>query len=206
MAEIVMKLSDNKVLMIVGDYSEDYEVMVPFQALQMVGLKVDVVCPGKRRGETIRTAIHDFEGEQTYSEKPGHLFRLNADFALAEADQYAGLYLAGGRACEYLRLNKQVLSIIRAFMAQNRPVAAICHGPQLLTAADVVRGRRLTAYPAIEPEILAVGANFVAVAAEDTITDGNLVTSPAWQGHPTLLRAFVELVAPTILNTKTTLN
>lgn len=196
----MVKLGDIKVLMIVGDYSEDYEVMVPFQALQMLGFRVDVVCPGKRKGETIKTAIHDFEGDQTYSEKPGHLFRLNADFALTEPDQYAGLYLAGGRACEYLRLNGEVLTIIRTFMAQDRPVAAICHGVQLLTAADAVRGRRLTAYPAVEPEVRAAGGFFVAVAAEETVIDGNLVSAPAWPGHPKLMRGFVHLVAPNILN------
>lgn len=196
----MMKLSDNKVLVIVGDYSEDYEVMVRFQALQMLGFHVDAVCPDKRRGETIKTAIHDFEGDQTYSEKSGHLFRLNADFAMSEAEHYAGLYLAGGRACEYLRLNKEVLNIIRIFMSQNRPVAAICHGAQLLTAADVVRGRRLTAYPAVEPEVRAAGGHFVAVAMEETVIDGNLVSAPAWSAHPKLLRGFVHLVAPNTLN------
>ncbi|TNM60989.1 DJ-1/PfpI family protein [Aliirhizobium smilacinae] len=197
------KLNDNRILMIVGDFTEDYEAMVPFQALQMIGFQVDAVCPGKRRGEMIKTAIHDFEGDQTYSEKPGHLFRINADFALAEPENYAGLYLAGGRACEYLRLDKQVLNIIKAFMAENRPVAAICHGPQLLTAADVVRGRKLTAYPAVEPEVRLAGGNFVSVAADDTVTDVNLVTAPAWPAHPKLMRDFTRLVSPTILNCPT---
>ncbi|SOC09355.1 DJ-1/PfpI family protein [Rhodobacter maris] len=192
-------LTGHKILMLVGDYSEDYEVMVPFQALGMLGFTVDTVCPGKRKGETIRTAIHDFEGDQTYSEKPGHLFRLTAHFATVSPDDYAGLYLVGGRACEYLRLDAQVLAIVRAFMTENRPVAAICHGAQLLTAADVVRGRRMTAYPAVEPEVRAAGAHFVAVAPEQTVVDGNLVSAPAWPGHQTLMRAFVSLVAPNIL-------
>jgi len=198
--KFMAKPSDNKILMIVGDYTEDYEAMVPFQALLMLGFQVDAVCPGKRRGEMVKTAIHDFEGDQTYSEKPGHLFRINADFALVEPENYAGLYLAGGRACEYLRLDKQVLNIIRAFMTANRPVAAICHGPQLLTAADVVRGRKLTAYPAVEPEVRLAGGNFVSVAADDAVTDGNLVTAPAWPAHPKLMRGFVRLVSPNILN------
>ncbi|PTW59008.1 protease I [Breoghania corrubedonensis] len=185
--------------MIVGDFSEDYEVMVPSQALEMAGLSVDAVCPGKRTGDTIKTAIHDFEGDQTYSEKPGHLFRLNANFAFVEADQYAGLYLAGGRACEYLRLDSQILAFVHAFMAANRPVAAICHGAQILAAADVLKGRRLTAYPAVAPEIRAAGGDYVAVEPEQTIIDGNLVTAPAWPGHPALLRAFVRLVDPQIL-------
>lgn len=196
----MMKLSENKILMILGDYTEDYEAMVPFQAFQMVGFQVDAVCPGKRKGETIKTAVHDFEGDQTYSEKPGHLFRLNANFAMIEPERYAGLYLAGGRACEYLRLDAEVLTIIRNFMSQSRPVAAICHGAQLLTAADVVRGRRLTAYPAVEPEVRAAGGHFVAVAPEETLIDGNLATAPAWPAHPKLMRGFVHLVAPKTLN------
>lgn len=173
---------DTRILMIVGDYSEDYEVMVPFQALIMLGLSVDAVCPGKRRGDVIKTAIHDFEGDQTYSEKPGHLFRLTASFGLVEASDYAGLYIAGGRACEYLRLDASVLQLVRTFAATGKPIAAICHGAQILTAAGVLEGRRLTAYPAVEPEIRAVGGEFVAVAPDDTIIDGNLVTSPAWPG------------------------
>ncbi|MBK5950973.1 DJ-1/PfpI family protein [Rhodobium orientis] len=188
-----------KILMLVGDFSEDYEVMVPFQALQMVGLTVDAACPGRRAGDAIKTAIHDFEGDQTYSEKPGHLFRLNAAFAFVEADHYAGLYIAGGRACEYLRLDPDILALTRTFMAADRPVAAICHGPQILAAADVVKGRRLTAYPAVAPEIRAVGGDYVAVEPEETVLDGNLATAPAWPGHPGLLRAFARLVDPQIL-------
>ncbi|PTW51441.1 protease I [Rhodovulum kholense] len=188
--------SKKKILMIVGDYSEDYEVMVPFQALGMVGFQVDAACPGKRAGDTIRTAIHDFEGDQTYSEKPGHLFHLNAAFGLIEADAYDGLYLAGGRACEYLRLDEDVLALTRTVMEADRPVAAICHGPQILAAAGVLAGRRLTAYPAVAPEIRAVGGTYVAVAPENTVIDGNLATSPAWPGHPGLLRAFARQVAP----------
>jgi len=192
--------SKYKVLMIVGDYSEDYEVMVPFQALDMVGIAVDAVCPGKCKGDTIRTAIHDFEGDQTYSEKPGHLFRLTAAFGLIEPDSYHGLYLAGGRACEYLRLDDKVLGLVRTFMNDDRPVAAICHGPQILAAAGVLAGRNLTAYPAVAPEIRAVGGTYVAVAPEDTVIDGNLATSPAWPGHPGLLRAFLRRIAPDAVN------
>ena len=189
----------HKILMLVGDFSEDYEVMVPFQALGMVGLAVEAVCPGKRTGDVIKTAIHDFEGDQTYSEKPVHLFRLNANFAFVEAEHYAGLYVAGGRACEYLRLEPEIVALVRAFMALNRPVASICHGAQILAAAGVLEGRRLTAYPAVAPEIRAVGGDFVAVEPEETVIDGNLVTAPAWPGHPGLLRAFVRLVDPQIL-------
>ncbi|WP_319414519.1 DJ-1/PfpI family protein [uncultured Cohaesibacter sp.] len=182
------------ILIIAGDYSEDYEVMVPYQALLMLGYKVDVVCPNKRKGDFIRTAIHDFEGDQTYSEKPGHLFCLNATFSLVEPGLYDGLYLAGGRACEYLRLDQDILSICRDFMARKAPLAAICHGIQILTAADVIKGRKLTAYPAVAPEVRMAGGKFITVEPEESVVDGNLVTSPAWPGHPALLRNFVSLI------------
>ncbi|PLW76845.1 DJ-1/PfpI family protein [Cohaesibacter celericrescens] len=183
-----------RIIIIAGDYSEDYEVMVPYQALLMLGFIVDVACPGKKKGEFIRTAIHEFEGEQTYSEKPGHLFRLNASFGVIEAEQYDGLYLAGGRACEYLRLNGAVLDLARHFMTKKKPIAAICHGAQILTAADVVRGRRLTAYAAVEPEVRMAGGEFIKVEPEASVVDGNLVTAPAWHGHPAMLRDFVSLL------------
>lgn len=182
------------VLMIAGDFSEDYEVMVPFQALSMLGLVVDVVCPNKRAAETIRTAVHDFEGDQTYTEKPGHLFRMTAAFFGVEPERYAGLYLPGGRAAEYLRLDREVLSITRHFMTGSQPVAAICHGVQILAAADCLRGRRLTAYPAVRPEVEAVGGTWVDAGPGETVVDRNLVTSPTWAGHPSILKNFVELI------------
>ncbi len=146
-----------RVLMLVGDFAEDYEVMVPFQALQMVGYTVEAVCPGKRAGQKIRTAVHDFEGDQTYSEKPGHNFTLNATFEEVDPERYDALLIAGGRAPEYIRLNERVLQIVRHFAEAGKPIAAICHGIQVLTAADVVRGRRLTAYPAVGPEVRLAG-------------------------------------------------
>lgn len=183
-----------KILMITGDYVEDYENMVPFQALQACGYQVDAVCPNKRKGDTIATSIHDFEGAQTYSEKRGHNFTLNADFASVKADDYAALYLPGGRAPEYLRLNPEVIAIIRAFASANKPIASICHGPQLLTAADVVRGKRVSAYPACEPEVKMAGADYVALEMDQAITDGNLVTAPAWPAHPAFLQQFMALL------------
>ena len=187
-----------RVLMLAGDYTEDYELMVPYQALEMVGVKVDTVCPEKKAGETIHTAIHDFEGAQTYSEKPGHMFQLNASFDEVELDQYDGLFLTGGRAPEYLRLNQKVLDITRYFMEQNKPVAAICHGVQILTAADVLRGRTATAYPAVGPEVTAVGGTFVDKAADASVVDGNLVTAPAWPGNTAILRDFIKLLGVTV--------
>ncbi len=182
-------------LMLVGDYVEDYEVMVPFQALQMVGHVVHAVCPDKKAGQYVRTAIHDFEGDQTYSEKRGHNFVLNATFSEIRLEQYSGLIIPGGRAPEYLRLNPRVLEIIRHFSEADKPIAAICHGPQLLAAARVIAGKRVNAYPACAPEIELAGATFVSLQVTDAIADGNLVTAPAWPAHPEWLAKFLEVLA-----------
>src|SRR5437588_2669895 len=177
-------MAAKKILMLVGDYVEDYEVMVPFQALQMVGHTVHAVCPGKRVGDKVRTAVHDFEGDQTYSEKPGHNFALNATFAEVRAPDYDALVLPGGRAPEYLRLNEQVLAMVRHFAEANKPIAAICHAAQLLAAAGVLTGRLCSAYPAVALEVRAAGGRFVEVAMDSAHVDGNLVTAPAWPAHP----------------------
>lgn len=188
-----------KILMVVGDYVEDYEVMVPFQALTMIGHTVHAVCPGKKPGQTIRTAIHDFEGDQTYSEKPGHNFTLNADFATVQVTEYDALVVPGGRAPEYLRLNADVLAMVRHFFTENKPVAAICHGPQLLAAAGVLTGRTCNAYPAVGPEVALSGGQFVTVPMDAAHVDGNLVTGPAWPAHPAWLREFLTLLGTKIV-------
>jgi len=187
-----------KILMLVGDYVEDYEVMVPFQALLMVGHTVHAVCPGKSAGDTVRTAIHDFEGDQTYSEKPGHNFALNATFAEVDVAGYDALVLPGGRAPEYLRLDGAVLEAARHFMEAGKPVAAICHGLQILTAAGVLQGRSCTAYPAVGPEVTAAGGTFVDIAVDCAHTEGNLVSAPAWPAHPAWLAQFLKLLGTTI--------
>ncbi|MDR6963260.1 DJ-1/PfpI family protein [Shewanella putrefaciens] len=184
-----------KILIIAGDFVEDYELMVPFQALQMVGHQVTVVCPDKIAGQTIKTAIHDFEGDQTYTEKPGHLFALNGDFAKVSASDFDALLLPGGRAPEYLRLNPLVLNLVKAFSVQDKPMAAICHGAQLLTAADVVRGKKVSAYPACAPEVSQAGAEYCEIAVTAAITDGKLVTAPAWPAHPEWLAQFNKLLS-----------
>ena len=186
------------ILMLVGDYAEDYETMVPFQALQMVGHAVHAVCPGKTAGEKIRTAIHDFEGDQTYSEKRGHDFALNATFADVRAEDYDALVIPGGRAPEYLRLNPDVLRLVRHFFDDNKPVAAVCHGPQLLAAAGVLTGRTCSAYPACAPEVVLAGGKFADIAVTAAHVDGNLVTAPAWPAHPAWLAAFLKLLGTTI--------
>ena len=187
-----------KILMLVGDYVEDYEVMVPFQALRAVGHIVDAVCPGKSAGESVRTAVHDFEGDQTYSEKRGHDFRVNATFdAVREAD-YDALVIPGGRAPEYLRLNPRVLDIVRHFAAGNKPVATICHGAQLLAAAGVIKGRRISAYPACSPEVELAGATYAAIEVDAAVTDGQFVTAPAWPAHPAWIAQFLAVLGTRI--------
>ncbi|MBS0210723.1 MAG: DJ-1/PfpI family protein [Planctomycetes bacterium] len=193
-------MSVKRVLMIVGDFVEDYEVMVPFQTLLTLGHQVDAVCPDKKAGQTVATAIHDFEGDQTYSEKRGHNFRLNATFAEVDVAGYDGLMVPGGRAPEYLRLNPRVLDLVRAFAKAIKPIGAICHGIQVLTAADVIRGKSCTAYPACRPELELAGAKWVEPSAgfDSAHTDGNLVTAPAWPAHPAWVRAFVAALGSPI--------
>ena len=181
-----------KILIITGDFVEDYEIMVPFQVLLMVGHQVDVICPGKNEGDQIRTAIHDFEGDQTYSEKPGHNFTLNASFDTVNATDYDALLIPGGRAPEYIRLNPAVLSLVRHFSDTNKPIAAICHGAQVLVAAGILSGRGCTAYPALEPEIRIAGAEWIETAIDQAHVDGNLVTAPAWPAHPDWLAKFLQ--------------
>lgn len=185
-----------KVLMIVGDFVEDYEVMVPFQILEATGHTIHAVCPGKKAGEVVATSIHDFEGHQTYSEKRGHNFRLNATFAEVNPSQYNGLVVPGGRAPEYLRLDQSVLDLVQHFFQNEKPVAAICHGLQILTAAGVVNGRHCTAYPAVRPELEIAGATWVepSPGLDSAHVDGNLVTAPAWPAHGAFMKEFLELL------------
>src|SRR5262245_29901787 len=172
--------------------------MVPFQALLMVGHTVHAVCPNKRTGDTVRTAIHDFEGDQTYSEKPGHRFTLNASFAEIKATDYDALVIPGGRAPEYLRLNEQVVNVVRHFAEANKPIAAICHGAQLLAAAGVLRGRACSAYPAVGPEVKSAGGRYVELPVARAHVDGNLVTAPAWPAHPQWLASFLKVLGTRI--------
>ena len=187
-----------RILMLVGDYVEDYEVMVPFQALQMAGHKVDAVCPGKKAGQTVRTAIHDFEGDQTYSEKRGHNFALNATFDQVRPEDYDALVIPGGRAPEYLRLDANVLAIVRHFAGAAKPIASICHGAQLLAAAGVLAGRSVSAYPAVGPEVTAAGGTYVDLPMDGAHVDGNLVTAPAWPAHPAWLAKFLGVLGSRI--------
>lgn len=183
-----------RILMLVGDFVEDYEVMVPFQALLMVGHTVHAVCPGKKEGEFVRTAVHDFEGDQTYTEKPGHNFVLNANFDKVRVERYDALVIPGGRAPEYLRLNEKLLNMVRHFAGAGKPIAAICHGPQLLAAAGVIRGKECAAYQTVAPEVRNAGGKWADIPVDKAIVDGNLVTAPAWPAHPDWLAKFLRLL------------
>jgi len=184
-------MAQKKILMIVGDYVEDYEVMVPFQALLMVGHQVHAVCPDKKSGDSVKTAIHDFEGDQTYSEKRGHNFGLNASFDEVKAEDYDALVIPGGRAPEYIRLNNRVLEMVRHFASAGKPIASICHGAQLLAAAGVLEGRSCSAYPAVGPDVTRAGGKYMEIAVDQAHADGNLISAPAWPAHPQWLAKFL---------------
>lgn len=192
-------MAAKKILMIVGDYVEDYEVMVPFQALQMVGHTVHAICSGKKAGEQVRTAVHDFDGAQTYSEKPGHNFTLNATFAEVKAEAYDALVIPGGRAPEYIRLNPEVLKIVQHFAKAGKPIAAICHAAQVLAAAGVLDGRGCSAYPAVGPDVTRAGGRYVDLPMDKAYVDGNLVTAPAWPAHPEWLAKFLQVLGTRIV-------
>ncbi|MDR2404758.1 MAG: DJ-1/PfpI family protein [Deltaproteobacteria bacterium] len=193
-------MASKKLLFIVGDFVEDYEVMVPFQALAAVGHQVYSVCPQKKPGDTVKTAIHDFEGDQTYTEKPGHRFLINFDFSQVKTEDFDALVLPGGRAPEYLRLEPRVLEIVQEFFKANKPVAAICHGPQILVSAGVLKGRKSTAYPAVGPDVTDAGSTYVSAneSASNSVIDGNLVTAPAWPAHPAWISDFLKVLGTKI--------
>ena len=183
-----------KILLLLGDFTEDYEAILPFQLLQTLGYEVDAVCPGKKSGEVVKTAIHDFLGDQTYCEKQGHNFMLNKSFDEVEVKEYDGLYISGGRSPEYLRLDEKVLEIVKYFLKEDKPLGAVCHGPQILIATGMLKGRKLTAYPSVKPEIIAAGGEFVDVEGDTAIIDGNLATSHSWAAHISIMKGFLKVL------------
>lgn len=191
-------MSTKKILLLAGDYVEDYEIMVPFQALMMLGYEVHAVCPEKKSGDTVFTAIHDFEGAQTYSEKPGHNFVLNYDFDTVIPDDYIGLVIPGGRAPEYLRLNPRIIEIVKIFDTAKKPIAAVCHGAQILAAARIIEGQKVSAYPACGPEVTLAGGIYCDIPVDGVEVSDHLITAPAWPAHPAWLAAFVKKLGATI--------
>jgi len=182
--------------MLVGDFVEDYEAMVPFQMLLMVGHHVDTCCPDKSAGDTVKTAIHDFEGDQTYSEKVGHNFGITIDFSEAINRDYDALVIPGGRAPEYLRLDQRVLDLVRRYNDAAKPIAAICHGAQILATAGILNGRSISCYPAVAPEVTLSGGTYIETAAtfDNAHIDGNLVTAPAWPAHPAWISSLLKVL------------
>ncbi|WP_295764795.1 DJ-1/PfpI family protein [Undibacterium sp.] len=191
-------MAAKKILMLVGDFVEDYEAMVPFQTLLAVGHEVHAVCPDKKAGDYVMTAIHDFEGQQTYTEKPGHRFGITHDFASVDASNYDALLIPGGRAPEYLRLNPTVISMVQHFAQAKKPIAAVCHGAQILAAAKVLEGVRCSAYPACKPEVELAGGHYAEIAVTEAVTDKNFVTAPAWPAHPAWMAQFLALLGTKI--------
>ena len=187
-----------KILMLVGDYAEDYETMVPFQCLLVLGYDVHAVCPNKKAGDTVATAIHDFEGDQTYSEKRGHNFAINYDFDAVKVEDYVGLLIPGGRAPEYLRMNDKVLAIVKYFDDNKKPIASVCHGAQILAAAGILQGKLCSAYPACAAEVKLAGGTYADIKVTEAVTDGHLVTAPAWPAHPAWIRQFVDVLGAKI--------
>lgn len=187
--------SDKKILFICGDFMEDYEITVPFQSLQALGCHVDAVCPKKRAGDSCPTAVHDFEGDQTYSEKPGYHFTLTASYEELDARSYDALVVPGGRAPEYLALDDSVIALVKHFMESGKPVASICHGQQILAAAGVLKGRKCTAYPAVRLNVVLGGATWLEPdPIHRCFTDGNLVTGAAWPAHPEFVAQLMALL------------
>jgi len=193
-------MTTKRILMLVGDFVEDYEAMVPLQILQTRGHRVDTACPDKQTGDTVATAIHDFEGHQTYSEKRGHNFSISIRWDDVKPDQYDALVIPGGLSPEYLQLDERVLAIVRHFADAEKPIAATCHGPQILTAADLVRGRRCQAYPSLRPELERAGATWDQPSSglDSVCVDGNLVTAPAWPANAAWMREFLKLLSSTV--------
>ncbi|MFM2398531.1 MAG: hypothetical protein RL341_688 [Pseudomonadota bacterium] len=191
-------MAGKKILMLVGDFGEDYETMVPYQTLLTVGHTVHAVCPNKKAGDHIATSIHDFEGDQTYSEKRGHNFTLNATFADIKPESYDALVIPGGRAPEYLRLDDKLIAMVKHFASAGKPIAAVCHGAQILAAADVIRGKKISAYPACKPEVILAGASYADIPVDQAVTDGMFVTSPAWPAHPAWMAQFLAVLGTRI--------
>jgi protease I len=174
----------NHILIITGDAGESYECLYARHRLLESGLTPRIAAPSRRR---LHLVIHDFEpGWDTYVERQG--YGAESDLTLDEVrvDDYDAVLVLGGRAPEYLRHDRRVLEIVRAFHQREKWVFAICHGVQILAAAGLVAGRRVTAYENCRWEIEAAGATYV--TAEQAVRDGRIITGQTWQSHPEFYR------------------
>ncbi len=188
-----------KILMLVGDFTEEYEIFVFHQAMEAVGHTVDIVCPDKKAGQILHTSLHDFEGHQTYTEKLGHNYILNKTFADVDPAEYDAVYAAGGRGPEYIRIDKRVQAIVRHFHESDKPIFTICHGVQVLMAVDgVIRGKRVAALQYCEPEVTAVGGIYVDVPPTGAHVDGKLVSAKGWPGLAAFMRECLKVLGTEI--------
>ncbi|MBI8989207.1 DJ-1/PfpI family protein [Corynebacterium meridianum] len=179
-----------KILIITGDGGETLEVLYPYERLREAGYTPVVAAQSTDR--KIQLVVHDFADDfDTYTEKLAHMWP--ADVAIDDVDpaEYAGLIIPGGRAPEYLRLNENVLNIVRAFFDADKPVAATCHGPLILARAGVLDGRECAAFGMCEPDVTDAGATYVDAA---DVTSGNLVTARAWNDNGPWMGAFLKLL------------
>jgi protease I len=190
-----------KILMLTGEFTEEYEIFVYQQAMEAVGHTVHVICPDKKAGDLIKTSLHDFEGDQTYTEKMGHYFTINKTFAEAEANpaQYDAVYCAGGRGPEYIRTDKRVQGIVRHFHEAKKPIFTICHGVQILIAVDgVVRGKKVAALGACAPEVELAGGTYIDVAPTEAYVDGTMVSAKGWTGLAAFIRECLKVLGTEI--------
>ena len=178
-----------KVLILTGDAAESLEVMYPYQRLLEEGYDVKIAAPSKKK---LQFVVHDFEpGYDTYTEKPGYSWDADLAFADVQTGDYAAIVIPGGRAPEYIRNDPNFRKIVRYFFDQKKPVAQICHAALGLIAAGVMKGRRCAAYPALEADVQAAGAEFV---NSEAVVDGVMVSARAWPDHPAWMREFIKIL------------
>ncbi|HET7715423.1 MAG TPA: DJ-1/PfpI family protein [Bauldia sp.] len=192
-------MAGKKILMLVGDFTEEYEIFVFDQAMEAVGHEVDIVCPDKKAGELLHTSLHDFEGHQTYTEKLGHIHHVTKTFSKVDPADYDAVYIAGGRGPEYIRIDKRVQSILRHFHEHDKPIFTICHGVQVLMAVpESIRGKRVAGLQYCEPEVTAVGGVYVDVPPTGAHVDGKLVSAKGWTGLAAFMRECLKVLGTEI--------
>ncbi len=192
-------MAGKKILMLTGEFTEEYEIFVFQQGMEAVGHTVHVVCPDKKAGEKIQTSLHDFEGHQTYVERFGHLADINKTFSDVKLTDYDAVYCAGGRGPEYIRTDKRVQAMVRHFHETNKPIFTICHGVQILIAVDgVVRGKKVAALGACEPEVVLAGGTYIDVKPTEAYVDGTMVSAKGWTGLAAFMRACMKVLGTEI--------
>jgi protease I len=192
-------MAGKKILMLVGEFSEEYEIFVFEQAMHAVGHTVHVVCPDKKAGDRIKTSLHDFEGHQTYTEKLGHDYVLNKTFAEVKLQDYDAVYCAGGRGPEYIRIDPRVQAIVRHFHETKKAIFTICHGVQILIAVDgVVRGKSVSGLKYCEPEVTLAGGKYVDLSPTDAHVDGNMVSAVGWTALAAFMRECLKVLGTEI--------